>query len=123
MTQEAERPDMLAEEAGEVDWPDRDLYECANQLEGYIDSATPDDLAAFLRREALVAAGLANTIVRMRRASTIPADHVVVPREPSEAMLRAVDWQIEGPEADWDDLRSLWSAMISAVPDAVDGEG
>ncbi len=44
----------------------RDLYECANQLEGYVGPSTPVDLAAFLMREGAEAAKLADEIVRLR---------------------------------------------------------
>lgn len=44
----------------------RDIYSVANQLEGYVDTSTPDHLAQFLLREGREAAELANTIVRQR---------------------------------------------------------
>lgn len=40
----------------------RDIWECANQLYGYIDTSTPDNLASFLRREGDAAADLAHII-------------------------------------------------------------
>lgn len=44
---------------------ERDIYEVANQLGGYIDEATPDPLASFLRRESREAAKLAARIVEL----------------------------------------------------------
>jgi hypothetical protein len=44
----------------------REIYECANQLEGYVDEGTPDRLAAFLMREGKAANDLADEIVRLR---------------------------------------------------------
>jgi len=40
----------------------RDIYEVANQLGGYVDMSTPDDLAAFLLRESSQAAVLAERL-------------------------------------------------------------
>jgi len=40
----------------------RDIYEVANQLGGYVDTSTPDDLAAFLVRESKEAAILAERL-------------------------------------------------------------
>lgn len=40
----------------------RDIYEVANQLGGYVDMSTPDDLAAFLLRESEAAAVLAKRL-------------------------------------------------------------
>jgi hypothetical protein len=50
--------------AGEIG----DLYECANQLEGYVGPNTPAELAAFLLREGKAAATLADEVVRLRAA-------------------------------------------------------
>jgi hypothetical protein len=46
----------------------REIYECANQLEGYVDKGTPERLAAFLMREGKAANDLADEIVRLRAA-------------------------------------------------------
>lgn len=43
----------------------REVYECANQLEGYVDSGTPERLAQFLLREGKAAADLADRIVAL----------------------------------------------------------
>lgn len=40
----------------------RDIYEVANQLGGYVDMSTPDELAAFLLRESKEAAILAERL-------------------------------------------------------------
>lgn len=40
----------------------RDIYEVANQLGGYVDMSTPNDLAAFLLRESKEAAILAERL-------------------------------------------------------------
>ena len=40
----------------------RDIYEVANQLGGYVDMSTPDDLAAFLLRESKEAVILAERL-------------------------------------------------------------
>jgi len=45
---------------------ERDIYEVANQLEGYVDPGTPERLAQFLLREGKAAADLADEIVRLR---------------------------------------------------------
>ena len=44
----------------------RDIYEVANQLEGYVDMNTPDDLTRFLLKEGKAAAALADEIVKLR---------------------------------------------------------
>ena len=44
---------------------ERDIYEVANQLGGYIDEATPAPLASFLRRESREAAKLAARIAEL----------------------------------------------------------
>lgn len=44
----------------------RDLYECANQLGGYVGPTTPKDLKAFLMRESDAACDLANEVIRLR---------------------------------------------------------
>ncbi len=44
----------------------RDIYEVANQLGGYVDPSTPERLAKFLIREANEAALLSDEIVRLR---------------------------------------------------------
>lgn len=41
---------------------ERDIYEVANQLGGYVDTSTPDDLADFLLRESRAAAVLAERL-------------------------------------------------------------
>lgn len=41
---------------------ERDIYEVANQLEGYVDESTPDPLASFLLREGTEAGKLADRI-------------------------------------------------------------
>lgn len=46
----------------------RDIWEVANQLEGYVGPNTPDDLARFLIREGKAAAELAEEIRRLRAA-------------------------------------------------------
>jgi len=46
---------------------ERDIYEVANQLGGYVSSATPKHLAAFLLREADEASKLADAIAALRR--------------------------------------------------------
>lgn len=48
----------------------RDIYECANQLEGYVDESTPERLAVFLLREGKAACELADEIVRLRALVT-----------------------------------------------------
>lgn len=40
----------------------RCIYECANQLEGYVDERTPERLAAFLMREGQAASDLADAL-------------------------------------------------------------
>jgi len=57
MSEEALKADDLVE---------RDIYECANQLEGYVGPNTEDHLAQFLLREGKAAAHLAGEIVRLR---------------------------------------------------------
>ncbi len=52
----------------------RDLYEVANQLEGYVGPTTPDRLAEFLLREGGEAAKLADEILRLRTALAPFAD-------------------------------------------------
>lgn len=47
---------------------ERDIYEVANQLQGWVDPSTPKDLAAFLLRESDEAAKLADTIERQSAA-------------------------------------------------------
>jgi hypothetical protein len=47
---------------------ERDIYECANQLGGYVGPDTEDSLAVFLIRESNEAAKLADEIVRLRAA-------------------------------------------------------
>ena len=47
----------------------RDIYEVANQLEGYVDEGTPERLAQFLLREGKAASDLADEIVRLRVAA------------------------------------------------------
>jgi hypothetical protein len=49
----------------------RDIYECANQLGGYVGPDTEDRLAQFLMRESQAAADLADEIVRLRAAETL----------------------------------------------------
>ena len=44
----------------------RDIYEVANQLEGYVGPDTPELLANFLMREGQFASDLADEIVRLR---------------------------------------------------------
>lgn len=44
----------------------REIYECANQLQGYVGPSTPEHLAKFLLREADAACDLANEIMRLR---------------------------------------------------------
>ena len=44
----------------------RDIYEVANQLEGYVGPGTPELLANFLMREGQFASDLADEIVRLR---------------------------------------------------------
>lgn len=46
----------------------RDIWEVANQLEGYVDMTTPDDLAGFLLREGKAASELATTIATLQAA-------------------------------------------------------
>lgn len=48
---------------------ERDIYEVANQLGGYVDPGTPPHLARFLIREAEEASKLASEIVRLRALS------------------------------------------------------
>ena len=45
---------------------ERDIYEVANQLEGYVDTSTPERLKVFLLREGKAAAALADEISRLR---------------------------------------------------------
>ncbi len=54
----------------------RDIYEVANQLEGYVDEGTPEHLARFLLREGKAAADLADEIVRLKAA--LAASHMPV---------------------------------------------
>lgn len=49
---------------------ERDIFEVANQLMGYVDPGTEEDLARFLIREGKAAAVLADEIVKLR-ASTV----------------------------------------------------
>lgn len=51
-----------------VEGSDRDIYEVANQLGGYVDPGTEKNLGRFLIREAEEATKLANEIVRLRAA-------------------------------------------------------
>lgn len=46
----------------------RDIYECANQLGGYVGPDTDDALAHFLLRESAAAVDLADEIVQLRSA-------------------------------------------------------
>lgn len=46
----------------------RDIFECANQLGGYVGPDTPEGLAKFLLRESDAAAALAEIIVRQSTA-------------------------------------------------------
>lgn len=52
--------------------PALDIYEVANQLEGYVGPDTPEPLAQFLLREGREAAKLADEIVRLRAARSAP---------------------------------------------------
>ncbi|MFC3208085.1 hypothetical protein [Aquamicrobium soli] len=55
----------------------RDIYECANQLEGYVDPGTPERLAQFLLREGKAAADLADEIVRLQgQVETLTAENL-----------------------------------------------
>lgn len=49
----------------------RDIYECANQLEGYVGPDTDERLAQFLMREGQAAADLADEIVRLTAATAM----------------------------------------------------
>lgn len=53
---------------GEAEVVGRDIFECANQLGGYVGPNTDDELARFLLRESNAAADLAYEIVRLRGA-------------------------------------------------------
>lgn len=60
-------------------------------------------------------------------ATPVPVDaegFVLVPREPTEAMLRhtSVVWSCcySDPDAPWEDIREIWSAMLAAAPQAAD---
>jgi hypothetical protein len=59
----AGRPSPSVPPQGETS---RDIFECANQLEGYVGPDTEPNLAAFLLREGKAAAALAYEIVRLR---------------------------------------------------------
>jgi hypothetical protein len=52
--------------SGEPTSSERDIYEVANQLAGYVGPDTEDRLAAFLMRESAAAAALADEVVRLR---------------------------------------------------------
>jgi hypothetical protein len=57
--------------ADQADAPkfERDIYEVANQLGGYVDPSTDKKLAKFLLRESAEAAKLADEIISLRRAA------------------------------------------------------
>lgn len=50
---------------------ERDIFEVANQLEGYVGPDTPEPLANFLLCEGKAAAALADEIVRLRAALSL----------------------------------------------------
>jgi len=57
----------MSQEASDLEAA-RDIYEVANQLEGYVGPDTPERLAAFLMREGNEAAKLADEITSLRTA-------------------------------------------------------
>lgn len=70
----------------------RDIYECANQLAGYVGPDTSEKLVQFLLRESAAASALADEIVRLRTAlATLPEPEgwQLVPVEPTQAMAYA----------------------------------
>lgn len=54
--------------ADELEVAGRDIFECSNQLGGYVGPNTEDGLASFLIRESSAAAELAGEIVRLRES-------------------------------------------------------
>ncbi len=71
----------------------RDIYEVANQLDGYVDEGTPERLAQFLIREGKAASDLADEIVRLHAAL-------------SGAEAKPVAWLgRDGPDDVWTFLR------------------
>lgn len=75
----------------------RDIYEVANQLEGYVDTGTPDRLAQFLLREGKAACDLADEIVRLQ-AEVERLEIELVAAQPlfSRRQLEARISQLEG---------------------------
>lgn len=69
---------------------ERDLYEVANQLEGYVGPDTPEPLAQFLLREGREAAKLADEIVRLRAARSAPEAGKAVDETAHDLVMRSV---------------------------------
>lgn len=108
---------------------ERDIYEVANQLQGYVGPSTPSDLSAFLMREGAAAGVLADEIVRLRalvtelqhsRAAPTVAENVtvapegwaLVPRDLTDGMAEAgnefINWGGNG-------VHQVWDAIIAYV--------
>lgn len=73
---------------------ERDIFEVANQLEGYIDSSTPDRLTEFLLREGKEAAKLAEEIIRLRSTLHGQQSEAVAWRYRGHFNGKALPWQM-----------------------------
>lgn len=111
----AETTSAPASDLSPVGGSDRDIYEVANQLGGYVDPSTPKRLATFLIREAEEATKLADEVVRLRaeRLAEQPLDWLRIAKAAGRYNIRyATNAELEAflkEIAAGDDVQEVYS--------------
>ncbi len=102
-----------------VEGSDRDIFEVANQLGGYVDPGTEKRLARFLIREAEEASKLAYEIVRLREGLSPPqldmSDFQLLERIKRENVADGPRHVIEGDRELWEQAFRLSDEGLLAI--------